>query len=75
MGNWDHLNTAAIAQFYHVAVSPQKPVLGLRRSAGQRHLGRARAWGCAARGPINEDWLAVGGGDGFVCRVDPNDPN
>src|SRR5262249_52784994 len=26
-------------------------------------------------GPINEDWVSVGGGDGFVCRVDPNDPD
>ncbi len=26
-------------------------------------------------GPVNEDWLSVGGGDGFMCRVDPNDPD
>ena len=26
-------------------------------------------------GIINEDWLSVGGGDGFVCRVDANDPD
>src|SRR5205814_1015109 len=26
-------------------------------------------------GPINEDWLMVGGGDGFVCRIDPRDPD
>jgi len=26
-------------------------------------------------GPINEDWIVLGGGDGFVCRVDPNDPD
>ena len=26
-------------------------------------------------GPINEDWIVVGGGDGFVCRVDPQDPD
>ena len=28
-----------------------------------------------ATGPINEDWIEVGGGDGFVCRVDPIDPD
>src|SRR5207249_3934092 len=26
-------------------------------------------------GPINDDWITVGGGDGFVCQVDPNDPD
>ena len=25
------------------------------------------------RGPINEDWILLGGGDGFVCRVDASD--
>src|SRR3954464_13322782 len=29
----------------------------------------------SGRGPINEDWVSVGGGDGFVCRVDPTDPD
>src|SRR5207253_10006840 len=24
-------------------------------------------------GIINEDWIMVNSGDGFVCRVDPND--
>jgi hypothetical protein len=26
-------------------------------------------------GPINEDWTSVGGGDGYVCGVDANDPD
>src|SRR5262249_40213298 len=37
-------------------------------------------WGGPSRtrssiGPINEDWIMVGGGDGFRCQVDPNDPD
>src|SRR5262249_17570439 len=28
-----------------------------------------------SKGLINEDWVVVGGGDGFVCRLDPNDPD
>ncbi len=27
------------------------------------------------RGPVNADWVMVLGGDGFVCRVDPVDPD
>jgi photosystem II stability/assembly factor-like uncharacterized protein len=28
-----------------------------------------------ARGIVNEDWLPVGGGDGFFVKPDPEDPN
>jgi photosystem II stability/assembly factor-like uncharacterized protein len=71
--NWDHLNTAAIGQFYHVAVDTKKPywIYGGLQDNG--------SWGVPSvglhgHGPINEDVISVGGGDGFVCRVDPTDP-
>ncbi len=37
-------------------------------------------WGGPSRtlrgtGPTNEDWQFLNGGDGFVCRVDPQDPD
>ena len=73
-GRWDHLNTLALGQFYHVAISPKYPyyVYGGLQDNG--------TWGGPAMslsgsGPVNEDWLSVGGGDGFMCRVDPNDPD
>lgn len=71
--NWDHINIAAIGQFYHAAIIPKKPywVVGGLQDNG--------SWAGPAisqtGGAINEDWLSVGGGDGFVCRVDPNDPD
>lgn len=72
--NWDHLNTMALGQFYHVAISPKYPyyVYGGLQDNG--------TWGGPAlslngSGPVNEDWLSVGGGDGFMCRIDPNDPD
>src|SRR5207248_2564113 len=71
---WDHLNHMALGQFYHVAVSTKKPywVFGGLQDNG--------SWGgpsigLTGTGPINEDWVSVGGGDGFVCRVDPTDPD
>jgi len=71
---WDHLNTLALGQFYHVAIAPKYPyyVYGGLQDNG--------TWGGPAlslsgSGPVNEDWLSVGGGDGFMCRVDPNDPD
>ena len=74
MANWDYLNHAAIGQFYHVAVDTRQPyhVYGGLQDNG--------SWGAPNRtlrskGLLNEDWIMVGGGDGFVCRVDPADPD
>ncbi|MFO0843838.1 MAG: PDZ domain-containing protein [Gemmataceae bacterium] len=71
--NWDHFNHAAVGQFYHVALSPGKPYFAY---GGLQDNG---SWGgpSAIRGfsgPVNEDWISVGGGDGFTCRVDQNEP-
>lgn len=71
---WDHLNTQALGQFYHVAVDNRRPY---RVYGGLQDNG---SWGGPSHtlrryGPINEDWGYVNGGDGFVCRVDPTDPD
>jgi photosystem II stability/assembly factor-like uncharacterized protein len=71
MAHWDFLNHVAIGQFYHVALDNRRPyhVYGGLQDNG--------SWGgpshSLAGGIINEDWISVSGGDGFVCRVDPND--
>lgn len=72
--NWDHLNTQALGQFYHVAVDSRKPY---RVYGGLQDNG---SWGGPSRtlrgtGPANEDWAFLHGGDGFVCRVDSHDPD
>lgn len=71
---WDYLNTMALGQFYHVCVDNRKPY---RVYGGLQDNG---SWGGPSmaldgRGPINADWVFVQGGDGFVCRVDPHDPD
>ena len=71
---WDHLNTLALGQFYHIAVDNHRPY---RVYGGLQDNG---TWGGPSDtlrrvGPVNEDWVFVAGGDGFVCRVDPNDPD
>ncbi len=74
METWDHLNHIAIGQFYHVGVDSRRDysVYGGLQDNG--------SWGGPSRsasgtGPVNTDWINVGGGDGFVCFVDPSDPN
>jgi len=71
---WDHLNNFALGQFYHVAVDNKRPY---RVYGGLQDNG---SWGGPSNtlrryGQVNEDWVYVSGGDGFVCRVDPNDPD
>ncbi len=73
--NWDHLNTTSLGQFYHVAVNNKRPywVFGGLQDNG--------TWGGPSislkggAGPINEDWVSIFGGDGYVCRCDPSDPD
>ncbi|MEM7475349.1 MAG: PDZ domain-containing protein [Planctomycetota bacterium] len=74
MENWDHHNHVAIGQFYHVGLSSDEDY---NAYGGLQDNG---SWGGPTRvrdtsGPMNSDWFRVGGGDGFVCLVDPNDPN
>ena len=74
MEKWDQLNQVAIGQFYHVTVDPRPNYNvygGLQDNGSWGGPNRSRSGG----GPINEDWFSIGGGDGFVCRVDPEDPD
>lgn len=72
--NWEHLDHLALGQFYHIAVDNRHPY---RVYGGLQDNG---SWGGPSRtlrrsGPANSDYFLVGGGDGFVCRVDPSNPN
>ena len=73
MEHWDHLNHVAIGQFYHVGVDSN---LDYKVYGGLQDNG---SWGGPSRseqgsGPVNNDWIRVGGGDGFVTLSDPDDP-
>lgn len=72
---WESMNHAgAIGQFYHVAVDNRTPYRvygGLQDNGSWGGPSRSERW----QGPINQDWLLLTWGDGFVCRVDPNDPD
>ena len=73
MDHWDFLNQMAIGQFYSVCVDSRQPY---RVYGGLQDNG---SWGGPSRSLsgalLNEDWIAVLGGDGFVCQVDPSDPD
>ncbi len=71
--HWEMLDYLALGQYYHVAVDTGRPY---RAYGGLQDNG---SWGGPSNtlrpsGPTNADFQFVQGGDGFVCRVDPNDP-
>ena len=73
MEHWDHLNHVAIGQFYEVEVDSTRDYWvygGLQDNGtwGGPHRGRH------GEGPVNTDWTRISGGDGFVVRVDPENP-
>jgi photosystem II stability/assembly factor-like uncharacterized protein len=72
--HWESLDYLALGQFYHVAADTRRPyhVYGGLQDNG--------SWGGPSQtlrpsGPTNGDFRNVQGGDGFVCQVDPSDPD
>jgi len=72
--HWDHLNHLALGQFYHVTVDP-RPLYRVYGGLQDNSNWAGPARTLRSTGPVNDDWLLLGGGDGFVCRPDPNDPD
>lgn len=69
---WDFVNTLPLGQFYEIGYDMRKPyyVYGGLQDNG--------SWGGPSAtwyriGITNEDWIKIGGGDGFYTQVDPND--
>src|SRR4029079_10486806 len=70
---WDYINTIPLGQFYEIGYDFRKPywVYGGVQDNG--------SWGAPVAtlnftGPSNDEWIRVGGGDGFYNQVDPEDP-
>ena len=74
MESWDHHNHVAIGQFYNVEVGPRD---NYRVYGGLQDNGTWGGWAQVSNGPgpVNSDWISIGGGDGFVVRVDPDNPD
>jgi photosystem II stability/assembly factor-like uncharacterized protein len=71
---WDYLNRFAAGEFYRVNVDMGTPFRicgGLQDNLNW--VGPSRTF--AKDGIVNDDWINIGGGDGFSCVFDPNDPN
>lgn len=72
--SYDHVMQMALGQFYAVSVDLQKPfwVCGGLQDNGS-WCGPSQT--LRPTGIQNQDWINVGGGDGFYTAMDPADPN
>jgi photosystem II stability/assembly factor-like uncharacterized protein len=72
---WRHFTNLSVTQFYNVEVDNASPIYnvygGTQDNATLGGPSRSRS----PDGATNNDWWVVTGGDGFVVRIDPTDPN
>jgi photosystem II stability/assembly factor-like uncharacterized protein len=72
---WRHFTNLSVTQFYNVEVDNASPIYnvygGTQDNATLGGPSRSRT----PDGATNNDWFVVTGGDGFVARIDPTDPN
>ncbi|MBC7882482.1 MAG: hypothetical protein H7Y37_14255 [Anaerolineae bacterium] len=72
--SWDHLNRIAAGEFYRINVdqgTPYRICGGLQDN--ENWVGPSQVK--SKEGILNADWIAIGGGDGFYCFFDRENPN
>jgi len=74
-GTWAFFETLPLAQFYDVDVDYDTPFYNVAGGLQDNYS----LWGPSRtrseHGILNQDWIVTQGGDGFVSRLDPEDPN
>lgn len=72
---WDWFQNLPLAQFYRVEVDSLRPYYRIYGGTQDNNTFGGPSNRGTSRGARNSDWFQTQGGDGFVTRVDPTDPN
>ncbi len=72
---WRHITNLSITQFYNVEVDNASPVYNIYGGTQDNSTIGGPSRTQRVQGSTNGDWFIVTGGDGFVARIDPTDPD
>jgi photosystem II stability/assembly factor-like uncharacterized protein len=72
---WRFLNHLSIAQFYRVCVDDASPFFNVYGGTQDNNTLGGPSRTVSASGIVNSDWFVTVGGDGFVSRVEPGNPD
>lgn len=73
--NWSYKSNLPVTQFYRVAVDNATPFYNVYGGTQDNFSLGGPSRTISASGIVNADWIVTVGGDGFVTRIDPEDPN
>jgi photosystem II stability/assembly factor-like uncharacterized protein len=74
-GMWRHFTNLSVTQFYNVEVDNASPIYNVYGGTQDNSTLGGPSRSRSPDGATNNDWWVVTGGDGFVARIDPADPN
>ncbi|MBA4071827.1 MAG: glycosyl hydrolase [Gemmatimonas sp.] len=74
-GTWTFYENLPITQFYDVDVDYDLPFYNIVGGTQDNYSLHGPSRTRSDHGILNQDWVVTQGGDGFVSRVDPTDPN
>ena len=72
---WKHFSNLSVTQFYNVEVDNATPIYNIYGGTQDNSTLGGPSRSKSPQGSTNNDWFVVTGGDGFVARIDPTDPN
>src|SRR5262249_8428548 len=72
---WRHFTNLPLSQFYRISTDNARPFYNVCGGAQDNGSVEGPSRSTNRVGIRTSDWFNIGGGDGFQCRIDPEDPN
>jgi hypothetical protein len=73
--SWRQFANLPLSQFYRISTDNARPFYNVCGGAQDNGSVEGPSRSLHRAGIRTSDWFNIGGGDGFQCRIDPDDPN